>query len=229
MLTPRAILAEFVGTFGLVFVGGGAIIVTGGENLVAIAAAHGLILATMITATMHISGGQLNPAVSVGLAVIGRQPWPRAGAFIAAQLAGAVVAAYLLRQLFSAGYDVGNLGATLGELSLSDSEHRSVRGTFGLEMIGTFFLMFAVMGTAVDHRGVGKLAAVGGFGIGLTLAADILCIGPATGGSVNPARSFGPALVAGAWDMHWVYWVAPIVGATLAAVVYQGVFGRESA
>ncbi len=225
MLTSRAVLAEFVGTFGLMFIGGGAMIVTGGENLVAIAAAHGLILATMITATMHISGGQLNPAVAIGLSVIGRQPWPRAAAFIAAQVAGAVVAAYLLRQLFSPGYDVGNLGATLGELSRADSEHRSVRGTFGLEMIGTFFLMFAVMGTAVDGRGVGKLAA--GFGIGLTLAAAILCIGPATGGSLNPARSFGPALVAGAWSMHWVYWVAPIAGAMLAAVAYQGVFGRD--
>jgi glycerol uptake facilitator-like aquaporin len=84
------------------------------------------------------------------------------------------------------------------------------------------------MGTAVDQRGVGKTAAIGGLGIGLTLTAAILCIGPATGASLNPARSFGPALIAGAWTMHWAYWVGPIVGAALAAFAYTLVFGEDN-
>ena len=88
--------------------------------------------------------------------------------------------------------------------------------------------MFVIMGTVVDQRGVGKTAAIGGLAIGLTLAAAILCLGPATGASLNPARSFGPALVAGAWDMHWVYWVGPITGALLAAFVYKIVLEEAS-
>ncbi len=224
MPPARAALAEFVGTFALMFVGGGAIIVTGGENLVAIALAHGLILAVMVSATMHISGGQINPAVSTALALIGRQPWSRAAVFITAQFAGAIVAAFLLKTLLDGPYDVGNVGATLGAFSNSAGEHVSAGKTIVLEAIATFMLMFVIMGTAVDDRGVGKTAAVGGFGIGLTVAAAILFIGPLTGASLNPARSFGPALIAGAWDMQWAYWVAPILGASLAAFAYQATF-----
>ncbi len=224
MPTSRACLAEFVGTFALMFVGGGAIIVTSGDNLVAIALAHGLILAVMVSATMHISGGQINPAVSIALASAGRQPWPRAGAFVVAQLVGATVAAFLLKVLMSGAYDVGNVGATLGALTQGGSEHASAIGAAALEAIATFFLMFVIMGTAVDKRGVGETSAVGGFAIGLTLAAAILCIGPLTGASLNPARSLAPAIVAGAWDFHWVYWIGPIVGAALGALTYQFTF-----
>ncbi|MHC4770096.1 MAG: MIP/aquaporin family protein [Planctomycetota bacterium] len=223
----KASLAEFVGTFALMFAGGGAIIVTGGDNLVAIAFAHGLILAVMVSATMHISGGQINPAVSIALGLAGKQPWPKAGIFIVAQVLGAVVAAFLLKTLLSGAYEVGNVGATLGELSRAGGEHYAPAKVVGLEIIATFFLMFVIMGTAVDQRGIGKTAAIGGLGIGLTLTAAILCIGPATGASLNPARSFGPALVAGAWTMHWAYWVGPIVGAALAAFAYKLVFGEE--
>jgi MIP family channel proteins len=217
----KASLAEFVGTFALMFAGGGAIIVTGGDNLVAIAFAHGLILAVMVSATMHISGGQINPAVSIALGLVGKQPWSKAGVFIVAQVLGAVVAALLLKTLLSGAYEVGNLGATLGEFSRAGGENYAPAKVLGLEAIATFFLMFVIMGTAVDQRGIGKTAAIGGLGIGLTLTAAILCIGPATGASLNPARSFGPALVAGAWTMHWAYWVGPIVGAALAAFAYK--------
>ncbi|MCZ6811267.1 MAG: aquaporin [Planctomycetota bacterium] len=227
MSATRAMLAEFVGTFALMFVGGGAIIVTGGENLVAIAFAHGLILAVMVSATMHISGGQINPAVSIALWLIKKQSWAQTGLFMTAQLVGAIAAALLLKMLLAGAYDVGDIGATLGEFSRAGSEHASAAKTIGLEIIATFFLMFVIMGTAVDKRGVGKNAAIGGFGIGLTVTAAILAIGPATGASLNPARSFGPALVAGAWDMHGVYWAGPIIGAALAALVYRGVFGIE--
>jgi MIP family channel proteins len=227
MSSIRASLAEFVGTFALMFAGGGAIIVTSGENLVAIAFAHGLILAVMVSATMHISGGQINPAVSIALGLIGKQPWSKAGTFIVAQILGAVVAALLLKTLLSGAYEIGNIGATLGELSRAGGDNYHPAKVVGLEAIATFFLMWVVIGTAVDQRGTGKTAAIGGLGIGLTLTAAILCIGPATGASLNPARSFGPALVAGAWTMHWAYWVGPIIGAALAAYAYKVVLGDE--
>ncbi len=228
MPTARAALAEFIGSFALMFIGGGAIIVTSGENLVAIAFAHGLILAVMISAIMHISGGQINPAVSIALGLIGKQPWPRAAAFVAAQLAGATAAALLLKVLLSATYDVGNLGATLGSLTMVDSGTVGPGRAVGLEVIATFFLMFVIMGCAVDERGVGAVKVTSGLAIGLTLAAAILFIGPLTGASLNPARSFGPALIAGAWDFQWVYWVGPIAGAGLAVVVYTVSFRTRS-
>lgn len=227
----RASVAEFVGTFALVFVGAGAIIVTAnmvgvdaGAKLVAVALAHGLILGVMVSATMHISGGQLNPAVSLALVAIRKQPLAQAGVFIAAQLLGALAAAALLEQTMSV-YNVGNIGATLG--ALTEGDKADAGPAFVLEVIATFFLMFVIMGTAVDTRGVGKKIAIGGLGIGLTLAAGILCIGPLTGGSMNPARSFGPALVSGTWDFHWLYWLAPIIGAAIAAYVYQTVFCED--
>ena len=226
MPTTRAVLAEFVGTFG------GASLVdhaTGSVTLVGVALAHGLILGVMVSATMHISGGQINPAVSIALAGIGKQPWSRAIVFVVAQCAGAVLAAFLLSvlldslpsggQVGTSAVETARLGATLGSLD-------SFGAVFGLEVIATIFLMFVIMGTAVDDRGVGRTTAIGGFGIGLTVTADILCIGPLTGASMNPARSFGPALVGGHWDLHYVYWLAPIVGAMIAAVTYRLVFGR---
>ncbi len=228
MPASRAIFAEFVGTFALMFVGGGAIIITGGgvENLLAIALAHGLILAVMVSATMHISGGQINPAVSIALWVIRKQSSLQTGLFMVAQLAGAIAAAAVLKAALSGSYDVVGvkLGATLGSLN----EDGNVLGVIVLETIGTFFLMFVIMGTAVDDRGVGKTKAVGGFGIGLTVAAVILCIGPATGASLNPARSFGPALIGNVWDDQGLYWVAPIIGATLAALTYRAAFGTAA-
>ena len=226
MTSTRAMLAEFIGTFALMFIGGGAIIVTQGENLLVIALAHGLILAVMVSAAMHISGGQFNPAVSISLALIKRQPWSNAMALIAAQILGAVAGAMILKATFATVYEVGNLGATLG--ALTSGEKTNLPAAFVLEAIATFFLMFAVMGTAADNRGVGKTWAVGGFGIGLTVAANILCIGPLTGASMNPARSFGPALVAGVWDNHWLYWAAPIVGSAAAALLYETAFKAET-
>ena len=228
MPTSRAAVAEFLGSFALMFVGGGAIIVTGGESLVAIAFAHGLILAAMITATIHLSGGQINPVVSFALGVIGKQSWPRVGVFVAVQIAGAILAALLLKLLLSGSYDVGNVGATLGSLTMADSGSVGPGRAVALEAIATFFLMFVIMGTVVDERGVGAVKVTSGFAIGLTLAAVILCLGPLTGASLNPSRSFGPALIAGAWDYHWVYWVGPMTGAGLAAVVYTVSFRTRS-
>jgi aquaporin Z len=144
--TNRAVVAEFVGTFALMFVGGGAIIVTGGENLVAIALAHGLILAVMVSATMHISGGQINPAFSIGLALIKKQSWAQAGVFIITQLAGAIAAAFVLKWSLGGAFEVGNIGATLGTLTDGvAADKTNVPAALVLEAIGTFFVMFVIL------------------------------------------------------------------------------------
>lgn len=228
-------IAEFVGTFTLMFAGGGAIIMTaampgGGGGLVAIALAHGLALAVMISATMHISGGQLNPAVTFGVFVGGKQGLGKSIVFVISQVLGSVVAACILKWAFASVHaagsdasavDAAKLGATLGGMGLGTAM------IFVLEVIATFFLVFTVFGTAVDQRGVGKGPMVGGFAIGLTVMMDILMIGPATGASMNPARSFGPALVGRYWELHWLYWLAPLVGGALAAVVWRYGIGLE--
>ena len=172
----RHFVAEFVGTFGLVFVGGGAIMVTDMAHipnaLLDVAFAHGLILALMVTATMRISG-HLNPAVTLGFLVARRIEPVMAGVYVVAQVLAAMIAAYALKALFPA--TVTAAGSRLGGQSIS------LDITFGqavaLEAIATFFLVFVVFGTAVDP----KAPRVGGFAIGLTVAADILAIGPLTG------------------------------------------------
>lgn len=219
-------VCEFVGTFALMLVGGAAILHNYDQgNIIAVAMAHGLILSVMVTATMHISGGQFNPAVSLALASIKRQSFAQAAAFIVCQVLGASVAAKLLQIGFTPGVvEAGKLGATLGSLSNPGDSGL----LFAMEAVATFLLMFAILGTAVDSRGVGGTRAVGGFGIGMTVAANILCFGPLTGASMNPARSFGPAWVGGYWDVHWVYWAAPVLGASVAAWVWHLVLiGRK--
>lgn len=216
--------AEFVGAFALMLVGGGAIL--NGGDLTAVALAHGLILAVTVTAVMHISGGQFNPAVSIALALTKKQPWDRAAAFTVAQLAGAVLAAFVLKSVFSdEAVQQFKLGATLGP---ADKElSANFAGVAMLEAVATFLLMFVILGSAVDQRGTGKTAAVGGFGIGLCVAANILCFGPLTGASMNPCRSFGPALIGGYWDLHAAYWVGPILGAAGAALLWSMVMERS--
>jgi MIP family channel proteins len=214
--TVRHFVAEFVGIFALVFVGGGAIMMAQGPaangGLVAVALAHGLILALMVSATMNVSGGHLNPAVTLSLLLARRIAPAMAAIHVAAQILGAVSAALLL------------------EASMPDAVFAAVRGggqavaldvTFTqailLEAIATFFLVFVIYGTAVTS----EAPKVGGFAIGLTIAADILAIGPLTGASMNPARSFGPAFATGIWEGQAVYWIGPIAGAVVAALVWE--------
>jgi MIP family channel proteins len=219
-----ALLAEFIGTFALTFVGILAIQnVAGGDakiNLLLVALAHGIILSTMITATMPTSGGHLNPAVTFGFLITGKIKPPAAISYIVIQLLGSTVAAlavYALgganskaMQVVAAGTPALNTGVTAWAAVLA-------------EIIATGLLVIAVWGSAADPRA----RDVGGFAIGLTVAADILAIGPITGASMNPARSFGPTLVAGfsqysgLWKTHWVYWVGPLVGAGIAALAYH--------
>jgi MIP family channel proteins len=212
----RNFIAEFVGTFALVFIGGGAIMMvqrggyTGG--LLPIAFAHGLILALMVSATMNVSGGHLNPAVTLALLVARRIKPTLAGVHIVAQLAGAVAAALALKW----GMPTEVFEATRGggqQVTIDIALGQAV----GLEAIATFFLMFVIYGTAVNA----EAPRLGGMAIGLTIAADILAIGPLTGASMNPARSFGPALASGVWEGQVVYWIGPILGAIVAALLWE--------
>ena len=207
-----------LGAFALIFIGAGAIIVTGGANLVAIAIAHGLAIALMISAVGHISGGLYNPALTIGLWATRRISTVSGILYIIAQLVGAVVAALALTLLFP---DVMREATKLGTPGVSPGI--DFVQAVGIEAIATFFLMTAVFGTALDPRG----PALGGFGIGLVLTMDILAVGALTGAAMNPARAFGPALLSGTWDDHLVWWIGPIIGAVLAAVVYHYVFADE--
>ncbi|HEU4564245.1 MAG TPA: aquaporin [Gemmatimonadaceae bacterium] len=219
----RHAAAEFIGTFALVFVGSAIIIVSrggGGVNLVEIAFAHGLIMAAMVTATMRISG-HLNPAVTIGFLAARRIAPLMAGVYIAAQLLGAMAASYTLKSVFPAADFVAARGGGLMVASIVTSGN-----AYLLEAIGTFFLVFVVFGTAVDPHA----PRVGGLAIGLTLAAVMLGIGPLTGGSVNPARAFGPAVASGVYEGQAIYWVGPIIGGIAAALLYDLLFlrrGRE--
>lgn len=217
----RHFVAEFIGTFALVFVGGAAIIgATAGQMdaaLVVAALAHGLILAVCVSATMRISG-HFNPAVTIGFLAARRIEPIMAGVYIAAQILAAILAAYALKALLPAGLTTA---ARFGGQSIASEI--SISQAIGLEAIATFFLVFVIFGTAVDP----KAPRVGGLAIGFTLAAAIFAIGPFTGGSLNPARSFGPAVVSGIFEGQAAYWIGPIVGAVAAALLYDTLFIRR--
>lgn len=214
----RHFVAEFIGTFALVFVGGAAIMIARDNNspagLVGIAFAHGLILAVMVSALMRISG-HFNPAVTLGFLVTRRIEASMAGVYIMAQIIGAIVAAYALKFTFP---------FPLFEATRGGGQAVALQVSFGqaflLEAIGTFFLVLVVFGTAVDP----KAPRIGGLGIGFTLSAVILAIGPLTGASLNPARSFGPAVASGVFEAQIIYWLAPITGGVIAALIYEHLF-----
>ena len=210
--------AELIGTFALCFIGAGAIctdaLTRGAVGLIGIAMAHGLVLSIAVSCTMAISGGQLNPAVTLALWATGRiKSAAQVGQYIVSQLVGAILAGFCLKSLYAKSVWQG---VHLGAPALLDTRITPVQGTF-IEAILTFFLVFAVFGTAVDS----KAPKLGGFGIGLTIAFDILMGGPLTGAAMNPARAFGPALAAGYWNNQWVYWIGPIAGGVVAGWVYD--------
>ena len=214
-------VVEFVGTFALIFVGAGSIIATGGQNLVAIALAHGLAIGLMVAAAGHISGGVYNPALTVGLMAARRIPVGRGVYYIVAQLVGATVAALALKVLFApAAIAAVNLGTPAVGLGVSGG------AAVLAEIIMTFFLMYSVFGVAVDLRGA---RAIAGLVIGLTITMDIFVGGGLTGAAMNPARWFGPAIVQGAFDNWWIYWVGPIIGASIAAVVWNQFYLSDAA
>jgi aquaporin Z len=212
----RRALAEALGTFALVFIGAGSVIVKGspgaGYGILGVALAHAVVLSVMVSATMSISGGHLNPAVTLGLLVARRTPLRNALAYIPAQLIAAVLAAVLLKQIIPTGE---LRGTQLGTPSLAFNV--TLNEGFAMEAILTFFLVSAVFGTCVNA----EAPNVGGFGIGLVLLFDILVGGPFTGAAMNPARAFGPAVASGHWVGHAVYWVGPILGGLAAALLWE--------
>ena len=212
----RKLVAEFVGTFTLVFIGAGAIVM--GASLVAVALAHGFAIAVMVSAFGHISGGLFNPALTLGLWVTRRLDHLDTVAYIIVQLLGAIVGAAALLVLYP---DVLRDASDLGTPSLGPGID-TVQG-IGIEGVLTFFLMLVVFGTMLDKRG----PALGGIAIGLVLTMDVIAGGALTGAAMNPARALGPALVSGVWDGHLVYWVGPIVGAVLAALLYHYAFMEQ--
>jgi aquaporin Z len=213
----RRLTAEAIGTFGLVFIGAAVVVVNGGFpnsgiGVLGIALAHAVVLSVMITATMTISGGHLNPAVTVGLLVTRRIDPISAAAYIVTQLVAAIIAAFLVKLLLPPhAVQASMLGVPVIASSVSLGQ------AIGIELVLTFFLVSAVFGTAVSP----DAPRVGGFGIGLVLLFDILVGGPLTGAAMNPARAFGPAVVAGAWVGQLVYWIGPIAGAILAAILWE--------
>lgn len=223
----QKLTAEFLGTFALIFFGAGAVCVdfhlrnSGGLGLLAVALAHGLAIAIMVSAVGHISGGHFNPAVTIGFWVTKRQTTLDTLAYWAAQLAGAVAAAFLLKLVVP---EETWRNVALGAPELM-RDFPSWAG-LALEATATFFLVFVVFATAVDERGAFR--AIGGFGIGLTITLGILVAGPFTGGALNPARAFGPALVAHHWLNQLIYWVGPLGGGFVAGLVYDSLFLRKS-
>jgi aquaporin NIP len=202
--------AECIGTYALVTAGCGAIVVntaTGALTHIGIAFTFGLIIMVMIAATGHLSGAHFNPAVTLAFALTRHFPWRDVPLYIGAQLLGAIGGALTLDALFG---PIANLGATLPAGSAAQS--------LGLEVLLSAVLMFVIISVATDTRAVGQLAALA---IGATVALDALWGGPISGASMNPARSFGPALIARTWQDHWVYWLGPILGAILGAFAYQ--------
>lgn len=218
----RRSLAEAVGTCGFVFLGCAATISNffpgARYDTVGVAFVHAAALGMFITAMMTISGGHLNPAVTLGFLSTGRIKAQEAGAYIAAQLVGAVLAAVLVRYSFP---DPIVRTGTLGTPAIASAI------TFGqaiiFEAIGAFVLVSAVYGTIVAH----EKPVLGGFGVGIALLAIILVVGPLTGATVNPARAFGPAVVSGTFTAQAVWWVGPILGALVAANLWDRVLLKK--
>jgi len=203
--------AEFLGTFALVFAGPGAAVINaytnGGVTPVGIGLTFGLIVGSMIYAIGHISGAHINPAVTLAFTLTRHFPLRDVPGYLLAQLAGAAAASLVTKGLYG---NTAHLGATL-------PSHGAGQAAV-LEGILTFFLMFVIMAVATDVRAQGEAAAIA---IGGYVALAATFAGPIAGASMNPARSFGPALVSNDWTSWWVYWVGPIVGALLGALAYQ--------
>ena len=212
----RPLTAEFIGTFGLVFIGGGSVVVnearSGALGLTGVALANAMVLAIMVTALMRISGAHFNPAVTLALWLNNKIDAKNAGAYVATQLLAAIIAALLVKALLpSVAGEITGYGTPriAGDVDIIQA--------ILIEAILTFFLVSAVFGTAVSSEAP---SGIGGFGIGLVLLFGILVGGPLTGAAMNPARAFGPALVAGEWVGQAAFWIGPLLGGAAAALVW---------
>jgi len=212
--------AEFIGTLTLIFIGAGSIVMltTFGlmpAGIIGVAFAHGIAIAVMVSAVGHVSGAHFNPAVTIGAWITQKIKSADAIGYIFAQLAGGTAGALLLRlSLPKKVLDTAQFGTPQVVPGLSNGQ------AVLIEAILTFFLVWVIFATAIDPEGAfGKIA---GLAIGLVITMDILMGGLFTGAAMNPARSFGPALVGGTWKGWWVYWVGPVAGGIVAASLYDG-------
>jgi len=223
---PQKLTAEFIGTFALVFFGAGSICAdqflhgAGSLGLFGIALAHGLAIAIMVSALGHVSGGHFNPAITIGFWVTKRASTVDVILYWTAQLGGAIVAAFLLKAIVP---EETWRAVALGTPALVRDFSRV--SAMLLEAITTFFLVLVVFATAVDEKGTFR--AIAGFGIGLTISLSIMVAGPFTGAALNPARAFGPALASSHWASQGVYWVGPLAGGFLAALLYDSLFLKK--
>ena len=223
----RAAAVELLATFIFVFIAAGVVVSlgiilgTGGVltagNLVAIALANGMTIAMLVASTARISGGHFNPAVTFSIVLTRKMGAAKGGMYVVAQLSGAILGAFLLKAIIPDAQE-GVLGSHALGVGIS--------GGAGLvtEMVLTFILVFVIFATAIDRRGPGNLAPLA---IGMAVAVGLFVGVPLTGASMNPARTFGPALAAGEWADHWVYWIGPLAGGAIAALVYEHIFLRE--
>jgi aquaporin TIP len=219
--TWRRSFVELLGTFALVFVGAGTIMALGPQadaGTLEVALATGLVIAVMVSAVGHISGGHFNPAITFGFMLTRRISVVLGLVYWVAQMLGGVLAALLLRWIFpAANRDAANLGAP--------ARHTVDLGAaLVLEAVGTFFLVWVVYAMVSDPRST--YSAVAGLCIGLTITFDMLLAYPLTGGAFNPARAFGPQLVSGSWTDAWIWYVGPLAGGAIAALLYDELYLR---
>ncbi len=219
-----ALIAEAIGTFLFFFVGMGSVVLgtyqvaqcdfipcSPDPGLLGVALAHGLVLAVLVSALGAVSGAHFNPAVTFAVWIMGKITPSRAGMYVVAQLVGALGAGFALKAVFPDAWQATNIGTPALGISISPAIG------IGVEAVLTALLVFAVLGTAVD----GRAPKIGGLAIGLAVAADILMGGPLTGAAMNPARWFGPAVASGAFADWYVWWIGPLLGAAVAAVIYR--------
>ncbi len=230
MVNPRAWLAEAIGTYALVFFGPLSIVIavaTFGagltpEALLIIALGHGAVIGLMVYVFGHVSGTHINPAVTIAMIATRRMNIKDGGAYIAFQLIGAVLASATLAAIIPTYGSEVNYGVQTGPSQFLDNSEAS---GFAMEVILTFFLLTTIYMTAVHKKAAPGFAgiAIGGMIFLLHLVGV-----PLTGASMNPARTFGPAVVSGFWDHHWIYWAGPIVGALIAAFVMNYIFAKKA-
>lgn len=217
MVNKDRYVAEVLGTFSLVFAGCGAIVVNdlyGGQlGLIGICIVFGLIVMAMVYSVGNISGAHINPAVTIGFFVAGRFPLRLVAPYIVCQLAGAVLAAGILRLLFP---EHENLGGTSTNLPMASA--------LAVEVLLTFILMFVILNVSTGHKEKGIMAGVA---VGGVVALNAMVGGPLTGASMNPARSLGPALVSMDLSLMWLYIVGPIIGVILAWPTCRWIQGRD--
>jgi aquaporin TIP len=242
MKTWRSVAAELIATGMFVFIGVGSVIVAkaslseagiggatpGSGFVIAVAIAHGLGILLAVAATASISGGHINPAVTFAQVLTGKMRVSTGLLYVGGQIAGAILAVLLLKGIVAGPMEAG-LGAhginvfnpDTGLGILDDQIGDGAGAGLLVEIVLTFALVFVVFATAVDPKGPRHLAPAA---IGLVIMADHLIGIPLTGASMNPARSFGPAVVANVWTDHWIYWLGPLIGAGIAALVYEFAF-----